>query len=112
MRIVPASKAFILSRHGRPSIRQELEARARRIAQNERRCSFLVNRKVLPAAVKRNKWRRIAREIIRRNFDNLPQGYEFLIKLRQAPSMPLTYRAWEQPVLTVLKDAIKKITDF
>ncbi|KKU10667.1 MAG: hypothetical protein UX14_C0011G0004 [Parcubacteria group bacterium GW2011_GWF1_45_5] len=80
----------------------DIEVKAIRIAEEEMRCSFLIKKFPSFSAVNRNRWKRIMREIVRHNIYRIPLGYEFLIRLRTKPSIPLDYQRWERPVIDAI----------
>jgi ribonuclease P protein component len=107
----PAKEIIWQRLPGKKVVLGPLEVRVGRISEKSLRCHFVLSKQIFSSAVKRNRWKRIAREIIRRHQSQLPLGYELVVRLRLPPSQPLFYKDWEEMILRSVILAIQSVTN-
>jgi len=104
-RIVSVRSPALFLRQGAAVRTGGLEAVAIITTGEPVRFSPMVNKTVLRRAVDRNKWRRILKEIARKNYSLFPRGCQCVIRIKEPPRLPLSYDNWEPLVLKILQEA-------
>lgn len=93
-----------VAKKGRPFFAKELGFKIVKNELAKNRYGIVVNLKVDKRAVKRNKIRRRIREIIRLNDENIKQGFDVMILVRESVK-ELKYREIEEKLMALFKKA-------
>ena len=107
-RLARQADLTLVLRKGRKTELIPLRLYARPNSKQLNRFGFLLKERVLPNAVSRNRWKRIMREIIKRNHKRLQPGQDLVFVLAQKPLPPLNqlnFAAWENQVHALLEAA-------